>query len=300
MNKILKTLSLTSMLILASHASAQFHANSKSNAEAQESNPETVLDKVQYRITYASKFVSDTTKIDSLGGYEYSDDEMRLDIGQSVSEFYSARRPIFDKWMNEQVARGNRDFTHSPSHPTMTWIVYHNYPAGETSFLSDAMMANYRISEKTQIPDWSIGSDTCTVLGYHCTKAETHFKGRHWIVWYTEDVPLDYGPWKLIGLPGLILKASDAKKQYVFVAVGLEQIGGKEDITLIKNYKKYEPVTQKQFDKVNRTTSVDDALKAAGISISMDNVKIEGGGDKDDFMKSLKEVSPYNPIEIAE
>ena len=99
------------MLILASHASAQFHANSKSNAEAQESNPETVLDKVQYRITYASKFVSDTTKIDSLGGYEYSDDEMRLDIGQSVSEFYSARRPIFDKWMNEQVARGNRDFT---------------------------------------------------------------------------------------------------------------------------------------------------------------------------------------------
>ena len=84
------------------------------------------------------------------------------------------------------------------------------------------------------------------------------------------------------------------------MAVGLEQIGGKENITLIKNYKKYEPVTQKQFDKVNRTTSVDDALKAAGISISMGNVTIESGGDKDDFMKSLKEVSPYNPIEIAE
>lgn len=300
MNRILKTLSLASMLILASQSSAQYHVYSKSNAEAQESKPETVLDKVQYRITYASKFVNDTTKRDSLGGYDYSDDDMRLDIGQSVSEFYSQRKAILDKWMKEQIARGNRDFTHMPTKPSMTWIVYRNYPAGETSYLADAMMGSYRISEKTQTPDWNIGSDTCTVLGYHCTKAETHFKGRHWTVWFTEDIPLDYGPWKLIGLPGLILKASDAKKQYVFVANGLEQIGGKEDITLIKNYKKYESVTQKQFDKVNRTTSADDALKAAGISISMGNVTIEGGGDKDDFMKSLKEVSPYNPIEIAE
>ena len=87
---------------------------------------------------------------------------------------------------------------------------------------------------------------------------------------------------------------------HALMCVAPGQIGGKEDITLIKNYKKYESVTQKQFDKVNRTTSADDALKAAGITISMDNVTIEGGGDKDDFMKSLKVVSPYNPIEIAE
>lgn len=175
-----------------------------------------------------------------------------------------------------------------------------NYPEGETTTFDDAMMGSYRISEKTQTPQWSIGSDTCTIIGYHCTKAETNFKGRHWTVWYAEDIPLDNGPWKLIGLPGLILKATDAKKQYIFEAKGLEQVDGKKDITLIKNYKKYESVTKKQFDKLNRNTSFDDAMKAAGITISVDNVTIEGGGDKDEFMKSLKEVPPYNPIEIAE
>ena len=96
----------------------------------------------------------------------------------------------------------------------------------------------------------------------------------------------------------LVGGGSSSGKSYVTTNV-IERIG-EENITRINNYKNYEPVTHKQFDKVNRTTSVDDALKAAGISISMDNVKIEGGGDKDDFMKSLKEVSPYNPIEIAE
>ena len=102
-----------------------------------------------------------------------------------------------------------------------------------------------------------------------------------------------------MGLPGLILKAADSQRQYVFEAKGLEQVGGKEDITLVKDYKKYEPVTQKQLDKINRTTTADDALKAAGITISMDNVKMDGGSEKDDFLKSMKQVSPYNPIEIV-
>lgn len=254
---------------------------------------------MKYRITYASKIVEDTTKRDSTGGYDYSDDEMRLDVGASVSEFYSARAASFDKWMKDKIARGDRDFTKLPSPPKIRWVVYRNYPAGQTSFLDGAMMDYYRISEATVTPKWTIGSDTCTLLGYHCTKAETLFKGRRWTAWFTEDIPLNEGPWKLIGLPGLILKAEDAQKQFIFVASGLEQINDKEDITLIKNYKKYEPVTQKQFDKINRTSSAADALKAAGITISASNIKVEGA-DANDMMKQLNEVPPYNPIEIAE
>lgn len=261
--------------------------------------PAQTIDKVRYRITYATKFTNDTTRLDSVGNYVYSDDDMRLDIGDSVSEFYSGRKAIFDKWMKEKVERHDVDFTNPPTHPSMTWIVYRNYPTGETSFLDEAMMNSYRISEKTKTPEWTIGTDTCTLLNYLCTKAETNFKGRHWTVWFADDIPLDYGPWKLIGLPGLILKAEDAQKQYIFVASGLEQVDGKEDITLVKNYKKYEPVTQKQFDKINRTTSANDALAASGISISMDNVTV-GGMEADDFMKQMNEIPPYNPIEIAE
>lgn len=260
---------------------------------------ENAIDKVQYRVTYTAKFVNDTIRRDSLGNYKYSEDDMRLDIGNTISEFYSVRKTVYDKWMKGKIARGEVDFTNPPARPSMTWTVYRNYPIGETSFLDVAMMNYCRISEKTITPEWTVKPDTCTILNYHCTKAETDFKGRHWTVWFTEDIPLDYGPWKLIGLPGLILKAEDSQKQYVFEASGLEQIDGKEDIAPVKNYKKYELVTQKQFDKINRTTSANDALAVAGISISFGNTTVKGM-DSGDLMKKMKEIPPYNPIEIVE
>ena len=37
--------------------------------------------------------------------------------------------------------------------------------------------------------------------------ATTHFRGRDWKVWFSEEIPLPLGPWKLGGLPGLILAA---------------------------------------------------------------------------------------------
>ncbi|MDD7705813.1 MAG: GLPGLI family protein [Bacteroidales bacterium] len=300
MRRKLMTALLASMLTFSLGASGQsIHVVDGNTAGNDNSKQEKTIDQVQYRITYATKFVADTTKRDSTGNYLYLADEMRLDIGSTVGKFYSARKAIYDKWMDEKIARHDMDFSNPPAHPSLSWSVYRNYPAGETSFLTMAMMGSYRISEKTQVPDWSVATDTCTLLGYRCTKAETSFKGRHWTVWFTEDIPLDFGPWKLMGLPGLILKAADSQLQYVFEAKGLEQVGGKEDIMLVKDYKKYEPVTQKQLDKINRTTTADDVLKAAGITISMDNVKMEGGIEKDDFLKSMKQVSPYNPIEIV-
>lgn len=257
------------------------------------------IDKVEYRINYATKTVPDTTAADSVGNfYVYEDDEMRLDIGTHSSKFYSARTAVYDKWLKSQVDKGNTNFTNQegvPTSPTVDWVVYRNYSEGETSFLGNAVVMNtYRISEKTVTPNWTIGTDTLTILGYHCTKAETDFKGRHWTAWYSEDIPLDYGPWKLIGLPGLILKAEDATHQFIFTASGMEQIGGKEAIALPKDYKKYEAVTQKQFDKINRTTSPNESLAASGIKISFDNGSDADGKFESQFNKPL----PYNPIEI--
>lgn len=263
------------------------------------------VDKVLYRVTYKTLAVKDTTARDSMGAYKYKDDDMRLDIGEKVSKFYSGRQTAYDKWIKDKVEKQDFDLSKGmPPTPNISWAVYRNYPEGETSCLDKVFINHYRVSEKTATPEWTIGNDTCTILGYHCTKAETDFKGRHWTAWYTEDIPLDNGPWKLIGLPGLILKAEDATRQFSFTAEGLEQIDGKEDLTLIKDYKKFEPVSQKEFDKVSRSSSAYDLLAAQGIKLDApdNNVKVitNDPNKHSDHMKALKKVSPYNPIEIAE
>ena len=54
--------------------------------------------------------------------------------------------------------------------------------------------------------------------------ATSDFRGRHWTAWFATDIPVSDGPWKLGGLPGLILEAYDKGHQYTFTAVGLERV----------------------------------------------------------------------------
>jgi GLPGLI family protein len=70
--------------------------------------------------------------------------------------------------------------------------------------------------------DWQITNDTATISKFKCKKAIGNFRGRKYIVWFTEQVPLPYGPWKLFGLPGLIIEAQDDKKEFKIVFQGLK------------------------------------------------------------------------------
>ena len=70
---------------------------------------------------------------------------------------------------------------------------------------------------------WSMVNDSVkTILGYECFMAESDYHGRHWKAWFTPEIPMSFGPWKLHGLPGLILKA-EANGGFSFTATGLEQ-----------------------------------------------------------------------------
>jgi GLPGLI family protein len=81
--------------------------------------------------------------------------------------------------------------------------------------------------------DWQLKPQTKTIKGYHCKKATVSYGGRDWIAWYTMDVPIDAGPYKFKGLPGLIIKMTDSTNSYDFEIFSLEK---KDSLPLKKGY----------------------------------------------------------------
>ena len=60
---------------------------------------------------------------------------------------------------------------------------------------------------------WKLTNERKEIGIYTVHKATAAFRGRNYTAWFTTQIPLPYGPWKLSGLPGLILEAYDTNKE---------------------------------------------------------------------------------------
>ena len=96
--------------------------------------------------------------------------------------------------------------------------------------------------------EWEITGEHGTVASFDCQKAECDFRGRRWEAWFTTEIPVGEGPWKLRGLPGLILYARDTTGQYSFEAVSVtdepvpfyDYAYEQEKRTAYRKFKRYE------------------------------------------------------------
>ena len=98
----------------------------------------------------------------------------------------------------------------------------------DTTYMYKDFIKNYMFSEEnifTKVFDvkdelnvfkWNIETDTLTILNYKCRKASLTFRGREYIAYFSEEIPISDGPWKFNGLPGLILKVMIVNSTSIF------------------------------------------------------------------------------------
>lgn len=72
------------------------------------------------------------------------------------------------------------------------------------------------------IIDWHFINETKKIDKYICKKATTKFRGRSYVAWYSEEIPISIGPWKFHGLPGVIINITDDTNKVSFIIEKIE------------------------------------------------------------------------------
>lgn len=80
----------------------------------------------------------------------------------------------------------------------------------------------YIVREDLQRISWVLINEFKEIGNFRCQKATGRFRGRIYTVWFSPQVPVNGGPWKLHGLPGLILEAYDIDRAVHFICKSLE------------------------------------------------------------------------------
>ncbi len=167
---------------------------------------------------------------------------------------------------------------------------YVNYPIGNSTIIVNMDAAGaYLYEEKTAEQLWSIGTEKKTILGYECTLATCTFRGRDYRAWFTPEIGLSKGPWKLGGLPGLILEAETVDGDYRFTASGLQRPSTPETIKFWNT--DYVQTSRKKARRQQQLLLTNPVAYLADYGYGFTTVSFEGK------TKELKVFSYYNPIE---
>jgi GLPGLI family protein len=169
---------------------------------------------------------------------------------------------------------------------------------------NDAIYKDQYFYEEVIDYQWKIGNDVKTISGYECKNATLSYGGREWQAWFSLELPIDAGPYKFKGLPGLIIKITDSTKTYDFELYAIVE----RDLKPLKKF--YHKIPESEWIRTERLAF--NKIKANFESLSL-NEKMSYGtpgvtakvvmvGNEDFFEmrdpKKTGKAEDYNPIEI--
>ncbi len=193
---------------------------------------------------YTFLHVRDTTQPQNI-----STEEMILTTNNTKSLFKSF---TYDSIMNSTDDKGYTIGENSAQINTVVKMpkitmdqLFFDYNTKEIVTIKPFIDETYGIKSPLQSIGWQLIDSTKQMGNLVCKKAVGEFRGRKYTCWYCPEISVQSGPWKLHGLPGLIISAVDEKNQVSFLLTSVTQSNDKDvllpDLTF---------VTEKKFEEI--------------------------------------------------
>ncbi|WP_312077051.1 GLPGLI family protein [Chryseobacterium sp.] len=164
---------------------------------------------------YEYQFVSDSTNKKDI-----SKEIMILNVDTDKSLYYSLDKYVSDSTMNQEIKK------HSFAMPrpfNINEIIFKDLKNKTISFETKVGDSRYHIEQNVDLK-WNLLNEFDEILNYKVQKATTEFGGRTWNAWFAKDIPIQNGPYKFQGLPGLILKIEDKTGSHKFTLKGIKSM----------------------------------------------------------------------------
>jgi GLPGLI family protein len=200
-------------------------ASLQSKAQTKNTEPKfKTIDNTEYFATYSYEL-----QRDSLGKDSRVQTKMSLFIGKNVCKFeHNSYYTMDSLWINFKGQNKSQyiiDQISGNYTPMLAqYIIIKQRSSSQIDLYERIMHKDYHFEEKVKF-NWIVQNTTDTLIaGYKCKKAHTFFKGRKYEAWYSLDIPINEGPYKFKGLPGLIIKIEDIDKEHCFELMQFEKI----------------------------------------------------------------------------
>lgn len=282
------------LLVLPIHSKSPFRL---------ESQKSTFIDKTQIECIY--KYIVNAPLRNTQGNEKLTEIyNTILQANGSVSKFWD-----WHSFKKDSIIYASKEELTADSIDKLEWkynlkvkdlfvpVILKNYPQSKLTVTDEITPNDYIYEEDKANIDWVLKDDTMTVCGYLCYKALALFGGREWTAWYAPEISISDGPWKLYGLPGLILKAEDSTGVHAFNAIAIRHsnrpIYLNKNILQIKTKKEEFIKNKKEFEE-DPEKSLSSSPQITDITILKDlNILLVDGK-----RASINPQRAYSPLEL--
>ncbi|WP_185144732.1 GLPGLI family protein [Chryseobacterium sp. SC28] len=171
----------------------------------------------QVKITYEVSYKPDSTN------EKRNIEEMTLKCYEGESYFYNETKfkldSIYDRVTSEFIQTGIAPKVSLKYE--LNFGIFKNFSKREFLDIHNISSRNFAYKDSFPKLQWQVSNSKKEILNYFCKSATVNFGGRVWEAWFTDEIPINDGPYKFFGLPGLILEIYDLEDNYHFVATSI-------------------------------------------------------------------------------